>query len=41
MYVSSLLVAKKRYVGNKLEKGNLVLDGKGLEIIRRDGFPAL
>ncbi|CAD8100996.1 unnamed protein product [Paramecium primaurelia] len=41
VYAESLLVAKKRYVGNKFEKGEFQLDGKGLEIIRRDGFPAL
>ncbi|CAD8122430.1 unnamed protein product [Paramecium sonneborni] len=41
VYSETLLVAKKRYVGNKFEKGEYKLDGKGLEIIRRDGFPAL
>jgi DNA polymerase zeta len=41
VYISSLLVAKKRYVGNKIENNQFTLDAKGLEIIRRDGFPAL
>lgn len=41
--MGSVLMAKKRYVGNKFEhiddlEG--VFDAKGIETVRRDGFPA-
>lgn len=44
VYLPCVLVAKKRYVGYKFESPSQlrpVLDVKGLEIIRRDGFVAL
>lgn len=41
VYNPMFLVAKKRYVGYKIEKlgDKPVLEGKGLEMIRRDGCP--
>jgi DNA polymerase zeta len=44
VYLPSMLVAKKRYVGWKWESptgGSPVLDAKGIEMVRRDGCPAL
>lgn len=43
VYSSMFLVAKKRYVGYKIEKlgEEPVFDGKGLEMIRRDGCKAV
>lgn len=44
VYTKCLLMAKKRYVGFKYEsidEKNPTLDAKGIEIIRRDGFPAM
>lgn len=43
VYMGSLLMAKKRYVGFKYEHPedvHPVFDAKGIETIRRDGFPA-
>lgn len=43
VYSSMFLVAKKRYVGYKMERlGDAPeFDGKGLELVRRDGCPAV
>ena len=43
VYMPCMLVAKKRYVGMKWEVGNdqPVLEAKGIEMVRRDGCPAL
>ncbi|ODN98467.1 DNA polymerase zeta subunit [Cryptococcus wingfieldii CBS 7118] len=43
VYMGSVLMAKKRYVGFKYENPDdvePVFDAKGIETIRRDGFPA-
>ncbi|KAL7424032.1 DNA polymerase zeta [Cryptotrichosporon argae] len=43
VYMGSILMAKKRYVGFKYEhpdEDEPVFDAKGIETIRRDGFPA-
>ncbi|WVQ98801.1 hypothetical protein IAU59_005932 [Kwoniella sp. CBS 9459] len=43
VYMGSVLMAKKRYVGFKYEHPDdvePVFDAKGIETIRRDGFPA-
>ena len=43
VYMGSVLMAKKRYVGFKYEHPDEVepvFDAKGIETIRRDGFPA-
>lgn len=43
VYMGSVLMAKKRYVGNKYEHIDDVqgvFDAKGIETVRRDGFPA-
>ncbi len=43
VYTKCLLMAKKRYVGFKLEsidEKEPVFDAKGIETVRRDGFPA-
>lgn len=43
VYMGSVLMAKKRYVGFKYEhpdETEPVFDAKGIETIRRDGFPA-
>ena len=43
MYFPCVLLAKKRYVGFKLEsleQAVPVFDAKGIETIRRDGVPA-
>lgn len=43
VYMGSVLMAKKRYVGFKYEhpdETDPVFDAKGIETIRRDGFPA-
>ncbi|KAK4687469.1 DNA polymerase zeta, partial [Tremellales sp. Uapishka_1] len=43
VYMGSILMAKKRYVGFKFEHPDDVepsFDAKGIETIRRDGFPA-
>jgi DNA polymerase zeta len=43
VYSASLLMAKKRYVGFKHEHIDEVeptFDAKGIETVRRDGFPA-
>ena len=42
IYLPSILLAKKRYIGNMYEtqtQTEPVLDAKGIEIIRRDGCP--
>lgn len=43
VYNPMFLVAKKRYVGYKMERfgDRPVFEGKGLEMIRRDGCPAV
>ena len=43
VYAPFLLMAKKRYVGNKFDEGKSppVIDAKGVEMIRRDNFPLL
>ena len=44
VYLPCLLMAKKRYVGFKYESPHdlePVFDAKGIETIRRDGFPAM
>lgn len=43
VYSSMFLVAKKRYAGFKVEKAGQTptVDGKGLEMIRRDGCKAV
>lgn len=44
VYLPSVLLAKKRYVGWKYEAQDEltpVFDAKGIETVRRDGFPAL
>ena len=43
VYMPCMLVAKKRYVGMKWEAGSdqPVLEAKGIEMVRRDGCPAL
>ena len=43
VYMPCMLVAKKRYVGMKWEVGSEqpVLEAKGIEMVRRDGCPAL
>ena len=43
VYMPCMLVAKKRYVGIKHEPGGGagVLEAKGIEMVRRDGCPAL
>ena len=43
VYMGSVLMAKKRYVGFKYEHPDEIeptFDAKGIETIRRDGFPA-
>jgi DNA polymerase zeta len=43
VYMGSVLMAKKRYVGFRYEHPDdkePVFDAKGIETIRRDGFPA-
>jgi hypothetical protein len=43
VYTKSLLMAKKRYVGFKYEsidEAEPGFDAKGIETVRRDGFPA-
>lgn len=43
VYMGSVLMAKKRYVGFKYEHPDDTepsFDAKGIETIRRDGFPA-
>ncbi|KAJ9124406.1 DNA polymerase zeta catalytic subunit [Naganishia vaughanmartiniae] len=43
VYTKSLLMAKKRYVGFKYESIDETepgFDAKGIETVRRDGFPA-
>ena len=39
IYKESILCAKKRYVGHKVEeyRGKPIIDCKGIEIVRRDG----
>lgn len=43
VYMPSVLVAKKRYVGYRFDtpQARAVLDVKGLEMVRRDGFAAM
>ncbi|MBW0474801.1 hypothetical protein O181_014516 [Austropuccinia psidii MF-1] len=44
VFLPSVLMAKKRYVGAKYESltdSKPVFDAKGIEVIRRDGIPAL
>ena len=43
VYCPSILMAKKRYIGYRFDKPNSkpYLEGKGLEIVRRDGCQAL
>lgn len=39
-----MLLAKKRYVGNKYETSTVVepeFEAKGIETVRRDGIPAV
>ena len=43
VYKPYLLLAKKRYVGQKYDEGRSppVMDAKGIEMVRRDNFPLL
>ena len=44
MYLPCFLLAKKRYVGFKfesIEDKEPEFDAKGIETVRRDGFPAM